>query len=249
MSRFGSARILTAACGICSIAWAISSLSTYRTEGLLASYAQHILSGESFSAQESSGLRDQLDTTRASSLRSLALANVAVVRLRLAESELKSGKPQIVGSDLAVLEMAVTAALAGSPTNSFLWLTEYWLQRNRAGTPEGNLKYLRISYLSGPNEGWIAVKRNPLAMSAFSSLPPELVEQVLSEFVGLVRSRLFLDASNILAGPGWAVREKLLHRLVQVKEADRRAFAKVLESRNLDGALVPGMGEPSSRPF
>jgi len=251
--RFRSwlARSITATFGICSIVWAISSIPVYRTEAAFASSAQHILLGEKFNTEQLSRLRHQLDTTPASSLRSLALNNAAIIRLRLAENDLAAGNRQLAASDLEDLQTAMTAALAGTPTNSFLWLTAYWLQNLRAGSPDGGLKFLRVSYLSGPNEAWIAVKRNPLALSIFPSLPDEIAERALAEFTGLVRSGLYLDAASILAGSGQAVREKLLSRLVEIQEADRRAFAKVLESKNLDGAIVPGVegrGRPS-RPF
>lgn len=246
------ARSITATFGICSIVWAISSIPVYRAEAAFANSAQHILLGENFNTEQLNRLRHQLDTTPASSLRSLALNNVAIIRLRLAENDLAAGNRQLAASGLEEdLETAVTAALAGTPTNSFLWLTAYWLQNLRAGTPDGGLKFLRMSYLSGPNEAWIAVKRNPLALSIFPSLPDEIAGHVLAEFTGLVRSGFYLDAASILAGSGPAVREKLLSRLVDLQEADRRAFAKVLESKNLDGAIVPGVegqGRPS-RPF
>lgn len=243
------ARSVIATFGICSIIWAISSLPVYRAEAAFASSAQHILLGEKFNTEQLSRLRHQLDTTPASSLRSLALNNVAIIRLRLAENDLAAGNRQLAASDLEDLQTAMTAALAGSPTSSFLWLTAYWLQNLRPGSPNGGLNFLRMSYLSGPNEGWIAAKRNPLALSIFPSLPDEIAEQVLAEFIGLVRSGLYLDAASILAGSGGGVREKLLSRLVELQEADRRAFAKVLQAKNLDGVSVPGADERPSRRF
>ena len=88
-----------------------------------------------------------------------------------------------------------------------------------------------------------------MALGVFQSLPTDLAEQTLSEFAGLVRSGLYADAANILAGPGWAVREQLLSHLVQVEEAARRGFARVLASKDLSGVTVPGVDESPSRPF
>ena len=88
-----------------------------------------------------------------------------------------------------------------------------------------------------------------MALGVFQSLPNDLAEWALSEFVGLVRSGLYTDASNILAGPGWAIHEQLLGRLVQVGEADRRAFARAIASKDLDGVTVPGVEQRPSRPF
>ena len=64
-----------------------------------------------------------------------------------------------------------------------------------------DLTLLRMSYWSGPNEAWIAVRRNSLALGVFPSLPGDLAEQALSEFVGLVRSGLYSACGKY---PGWA---------------------------------------------
>jgi hypothetical protein len=241
-------RSFVAMFGICAIAWAIDAILVYRTDAPLAETAQHILWGEKFNASQLTAVKRRLDGVSARPVLPSALSGAAVVRLLLVEDELKAGNRQPSASDLAELQKVVSTALAQSPTDSFMWLTDLWLKRLRGESAENNLDLLRMSYWSGPNEAWIAIRRNPLALGVFASLPSELAEQALSEFVGLVRSGLYLDASNILAGPGWAVREQLLSRLVQVEEADRYAFARLLAFRDL-GVTVPGTEQRPSRPF
>jgi hypothetical protein len=242
-------RIFVAIFGICAIGWAIDTILIYRTDSPLADTAKRILSGDTFNAVQLDTMKRQLDAASVRPLQATALSSAAVIRLVLLEDELKAGNRRPSASDLAGLQMVVSAALAQSPTNSFMWLTDLWL-KHRGGEPVGSdLNLLRMSYRLGPNEGWIAVRRNPLALAVFSSLPSELAEQAQSEFVGLVRSGLYADASNILAGPGWAIHEQLLSRLVEVDEADRRGFARALASKDLDGATVPGVDKRPSRPF
>jgi hypothetical protein len=235
--------------GICAIAWAIDAILVYRTGAPLADTARRILSGDKFNAAQLSAMKRQLDTAPARPLQASALSSVAVIRLLLLEDQLKAGNRQPSASDLVELQRVVSAALAQSPTSSFMWLTDLWLKRLRGESADGDLNLLRMSYWSGPNEAWIAVRRNPLALGVFPSLPSELAEQALSEFVGLVRSGLYADASNILAGPGWAIHEQLLSRLAQVKEDDRRGFARSLAFKDLVGVTVPGVDERPSRPF
>jgi hypothetical protein len=246
---FGFTRILTTTFGICSIAWAISAIPVYWAEAAFATAAQHILSGDKYSPEQMKLLKLQLVTTPADSLRPSSLSDIATIRLRMAETGLTSGNAQLASSGFDDLGTALTAALAENPTNSFLWLTKYWLETTRAGNPAADLKFLRMSYALGPNEGWIALRRSPLALSAFSSLPDGLAAQVLAEFAGLVRSGLYYEAANILAGAGWAAHDKLLGNLVKVDEGSRRRFAKALESKDLDGVVVPGVEERPSRPF
>jgi hypothetical protein len=246
---FGFTRILTAILGICSIVWAIFAIPVYRAEDAFATAAQHILSRDKYSPEQMKVLKLQLDTTPVSSLRPSSLGDIVTIRLRMAEAGLTSGDARLAKLGFDDLETAVTAALAESPTNSFLWLTKYWLESTRAGNPATDLKFLQMSYALGPNEGWIALRRSPLALSAFSSLPDELAAQAVAEFAGLVRSGLYYEAANILAGAGWAVHDKLLAGLVKVDEGSRHRFAKVLESKDLDGVVVPGVEEHPSRPF
>ena len=233
--------------GICAIAWAIDVIPTYRTDAPFVDIAERILSGDRFNAAQLSAMRRQLDTTPVTPVQASALSGAAVIRLLLFENEMNATNRQPSVSDLADLQTVVSTTLSQSPTNSFVWLMDFWLKRRQVDSADFGL--LRMSYRSGPNEAWIALRRNPQALGAFQSLPGDLAEQALSEFAGLVRSGFYADASNILAGPGWAVHEQLLNRLAQVDEAARRSFASVLESKNLDHVSVPGVVERPPRPF
>jgi hypothetical protein len=237
----GLGRAFVASLGICSIIWALYSLTFYRTEALLSSSAARILAGQSYNAEQLSRLKQDIEAIPADRLRSSSLRDIAVVRLREIEGEKDSN-----GSDLALA--AVTMALSANPTDCFLWLADFWLHRRRADLTAYDLNLLRSSYLSGPNEGWVAVKRNPLALSVFPSLSNDLVEQALSEYVGIVRAGLYLEAAGILAGPGWSIRNQLLRRVAQLDDASRRGFASVLAQHDID-VDIPGMDNRSSRPF
>jgi hypothetical protein len=227
--------------GICAIAWAIDAILVYRTDAPLAGAADRILSGDKFNAAQLSAMKRQLDAAATRPLQASALSGAEIIRLLLLEDDLKAGNREPSASDLTDLQMGVSAALAQSPTNSFMWLTDFWLKRRRGKSANSDWKLLRMSYWSGPNEAWIAVRRNPQALGVFSSLPTDLADQALSEFVGLVRWGFYADAANTLAGPGWAIHEQLLSRLVGVAETNRRAFARMLEDKTPDPVSVPGV--------
>jgi hypothetical protein len=179
-----------------------------------------------------------------------AADDVAVIRLRLLEVKLQQRAVQAGSPDFADLDSAFAAALSKNPNNSFLWFADYWLGRvQRDATDRGNT-LLRMSYETAPNEAWIAQRRNPVALGSFSSLPGDLAEKALSEYVRLVQSGLYGDAANILAGPGWPIRQQLLSRLAPLEEADRYAMARELFYKDLVGVSVPGIPyERPSRPF
>jgi hypothetical protein len=245
--RFNLARFFTVSIGACSIGWAVFAVSVYRAEANLPDAAARILFGDAFNSRQLTSFKHQLDAMPTDRMRALGLVDAAVIRQRLLDVKLPAQAAQ--ASDFAELDSAVTAALAEVPASSFLWLAKYWLEGQRATiSPDFEARLLRMSYWFGPRESWIVVKRNPLALNNLSTLPPDLGEQALEEFVGLVRSRLYYEAAGILAGAGPDVRQKLLSRLVEVSDTNRREFARVLNTQGPDDAIVPGVERPSSRP-
>ncbi len=202
--------------------------------------------GEEYSAPQLNGLRAELGSSSASSFRPSTLNDIAVIRLRLVEADLGLG--QAPSADLDDLQRSIDAALDRNPSRSFLWLADYWLQKLRSGGPAADFSLLQMSDMMGPNEGWIALRRVPLALGVFPSLPADLKGRTLVEFSGLVRSGLYQDAANILTGAGWPLHERLLDGLAMLDEGDRRRFAKVLEAKDIEGLAVPGVNEPGARP-
>jgi hypothetical protein len=246
----GVLRGLTVGFGICSIAWAVFSAPVNHAEAPFAGAAAGILKAESFDSAMLSELKRQLDSTPADQLRPVGLDDVAVIRLKLFETKLTDGGIRAGNPDFAGLEASFAVALSKNPSNSFLWFANYWLSRVRGDATDRGIKLLRMSYETGPNEAWIAQRRNPVALGSFSSLPQDLSERAFSEFVRLVQSGLYQDAANILAGPGWPIHQQLLSRLAPLDEADRYAMARELAYKNLDGVSVPGIpDERPSRPF
>lgn len=245
----GVFRGLTALFGICSIAWAVFSITVNHAEAPFAGAAGDILRGESFDPARLSELKRRLDSTTADQLRPVALVDVAVIRLRLLEVKLTAGAIRTGSSDFADLDASFAAALSKNPSSSFMWFAAYWLGRVRGDATERGVTLLRKSYETGPNEAWIAQRRNPVALGNFSSLPPDLADQAVSEFVRLVQSGLYRDAANILAGPGWSIHQQLLSRLAPLDDVDRYSMARELAQKNLDGVSVPGFEDNHSRPF
>lgn len=240
-------RFFTLSLGACSIGWAVVAISSYRAEANFPDFAGRMLLGDTFNARQLALLKHRLDGAPTRSLRATALVDVAVIRQRLLDTKLTSHEAQ--SSDFVELDSAVTTALAEVPASSFLWLSKYWLESQRAAvSPDFEAKLLRMSYWSAPNDSWIAIKRNPLALKALSTLPADLGEQALEEFTGLLRSRLYHEAAGILGGSEPDVRRKLLSRLSGFSDVDRREFAKVIDLLGVD-VVVPGVDRPSVRPY
>jgi hypothetical protein len=162
----------------------------------------------------------------------LTVRSAAVIRLRLAEiSDNAALGPAPVRTNLAV--DAIRQSLACSPADPFFWMVLYALE------PSAPLTYLTASYRLGPNEGWIALKRNPVAFANFDELPHDLRRIVVQEFLRIVEMDTIDDAVKIFVGAAWDQRELILSQMDQVPLPQRQAFQAALTRAGYD-VLVPG---------
>lgn len=236
-------------CGLTAILWATVAIRAYSKDAPLAYTAKAILSGDKFNSKQMESIKEQIVVT--SDLREAsALSGAAVVRMFLLENEIKSGNREISVLDYERLQANVSEALARSPTDSFMWLAAFWLKRLRNDeltTDDFNL--LRMSYRSGPNEGWIVFKRIPLALGASEKAPADLADKALWDIIGLVRSGFYWEAAGIFEGLGSDVRNQTLSRLLRVDLSSRRAFARALADKGISGLVIPGVEDRPFRPF
>ncbi|WP_339028231.1 hypothetical protein WI604_25725 [Bradyrhizobium symbiodeficiens] len=230
-------------CGGGAVAWSIFTFPTFTRERALDVTVQRVLTGERYSPAQLSALRDELSESQEWSLRPSVRSKLAIIRLRLVEDDMATGRYK---SDAVVsggFASSIDATLSDSPTSAFLWLTKFWLAFQQSGSVAPNFDLLRMSYFMGPNEVWIALRRNPLALSLFARMPDDLADRSIVEFAGLVRSGLYSDAASILTGPGMPIGQRLLDGLARVDEVDRYRFAKLLEAKDVQGFTIPGIKE------
>jgi hypothetical protein len=242
------ARVFIVALGAGVMSWVLLAGPRLWSDAAVSEIATRMIAGEAYKPDVLDRLEAGLED-RASLLRPAALSKAAVIRLRRAEQAIGSGDREIIEARFDSLHQAIYGALMNAPSDSFFWLVLFWLDNTRNGFTLEHLGNLQMSYMQGASEGWIAVKRNRLAMAIFPTLPADLAEAATSEFVGLVRSQFFDQAADVIAGPAWPIRRALLQRLRELKEADRRSFAKLLYDRDLDDVPVPGIEPPPRRPW
>src|SRR6266550_5365263 len=140
----------------------------------------------------------------------------------------------------SALEAALQDALACTPTDPYLWLAMFWTQNNTRGLQQDNFGSLRLSYRYGPNEGWLALRRNRYAVAIYPALPDDLKRRAIDEFRQLVKSDFIADAAEILAGPGRPISDLLLSRLDGVDIQKLRFLARLLDGRSF-AAKIPGV--------
>jgi hypothetical protein len=242
-----TSRIFTVALGCVGIVWGVLAFPVFWQQSPLEHTAERIIAGDAFKRETLMKLGPTLDAVdQMAYCRPAGSRSAAIIRLRLLEEAIAAAER--IDDQMDGLDRAIRHSLACSPADPFLWLVLFWVENNRSGFSPDHLGYLRMSYLLGPNEGWIALKRNGRAVALFRQLPSDLREMAVTEFARLVDSLFYDAAADILAGAGWQVRDILLARLGVIGERRREGFAKVLDARDYD-LQVPGIVRPPPHPW
>jgi hypothetical protein len=234
------ARSFVVILGGSAIWWGIVGFPVFWQDSSTERIANQVIAGDPFKIEILARQLPIMDSIEKSAYcRPAALRSAAIIQLRMVEAT----APPDEHSDehLNSLRNIIRNSVSCAPADPFLWMVLYWVESAKNNFKPEHFKYLRMSYLIGPNEGWIAVKRNRIALASFSALPQDLAEAGISEFAGLVRSHFYSEAGDIVAGPARPIRGLLFARLRDIKEVDRQSFAKLLYDRGLDDILVPGI--------
>lgn len=235
--------------GAATVVWVLYTYPIFWGQSGLKQTAEHIIAGEPFKPAILNAMSGSLVTATTSEWdRPSTLGKAAVIRLRLLEQAIADGDQKAIDEQMARLRTVVRQSLVNTPADPLLWLVLFWLENAQNGFDPTHLRYLRMSYVTGPNEGWIGVRRNRLALAVFRELSPDLAEVAMNEFVRLVDSQFIAEAADILVGPGWPIRNKLLPRLKGVEVVNRERFAKTVYRLGYD-IVVPGVEPRGQRPW
>src|SRR5258707_4048172 len=144
--------------GLVGIAWGLLEFPALRQESIIKKIADRILVGDVYKYDILLKQASLVAPTQRPELcRPLTVRSAAVIRLRLAEiSDNAALGPAPVRTNLAV--DAIRESPACSAADPFFWLALYALE------PSAPWNYFAASYRFGPNQGWIALKRNPVAV-------------------------------------------------------------------------------------
>jgi len=242
-----AARTILVILGCAAVIWGMYALPVFARQASIEPVATHVIGGDPFRHEVLAAIMPQVEAAeRAEQCRPAALRSAAIIRTRVAEQAIIDGED--IDAALSSLRNSIGRSLACSPTDPFLWVVLYWVECTESGFRPSYLEYLRLSYRLGPNEGWIGLRRDGLALSVFGQLPPDLAELAIDEFAKLLDSGFFDQTIAIITGPGWRERDLLLARLKGVPERNRQVFAKALYRLGYD-VVVPGIVSPDARPW
>jgi hypothetical protein len=241
------ARTLIIILGCAAVAWAIKALPVFTRQAPIERVATHVISGDLFKPEVLAAFLPQVEAAQLGEVcRPAVFRSSAIIRTRIAEQAIDDD--QDIDAQLSALTESIRLALTCSPADSFLWFVLYWVESARNGVLPRYFDYLRLSYQLGPNEGWIALKRDGYAFSIFQRLPPALKQSTITEFARLLDSGFVAQTVAIFTGPGWPERDVILPRLKDVGERPRQAFATAVYKLGYD-VNVPGTARRDPRPW
>lgn len=211
--------------------------------------SERIVAGETYSSDAMEALAAQLDKERDYKRSPSVLAPISIVRLRLVEGAIARNETASINANLISLRQALNEAVASSPYNSFQWLLLFWLVRTQHAFDPRDLQYLWMSYELGPLEGWVALKRSPMALAIHPLLPTKFKEAAFEEIINLVRSHYYAQVANILSTSSPIVRKEIAPRLIALSLTDRQILYRHLVGEAVTDLPVPGIDAVPSRPW
>lgn len=248
------ARTFVGLLGLGAVAWGGTLLPLFWQQAPLNRVSAEVLQGHTFRAQSLLDLAQQAASAGHSAFCNPAtLHDAIIVRLVALEEAIATSDQTIIHSAYDPLYDATRAALTCSPTDSFAWLTLFWLEVGKHGYAADDARYMRLSYALGPNEGWIAHWRNQLAFAVFERLPTDLADEALDEFIKLVDTgpiyrQVYDQAAAIFTNAAPAVQSRIVEHLATADSVPRQVFARTLYDKGLD-VTIPGIDFTPARPW
>lgn len=245
----GTVRLCLLGIGVLSLCWSVQFAPAFWKFAPLEGLASQIIRGENLSdalIEEHIPVMDALE--RSNACWPNAMHNAAIIRGRLVQIAIDNSDPKQSAAAQAALENMTRKSLACAPPDSFLWFAFFWVENLRHGFRDESIRFLEKSYELGPNEGWIALKRNSYALLFYSFLSPKLQQAVVEEFAGLVNSAFVDQAASNLAGPGWPIHDRLIASLTGVRKSYKIWLATKLRRAGIE-VNVPGVDLGELRPW
>jgi hypothetical protein len=242
------ARVIIFLLGSVAAAWGAYQFSLARQNEPVERAASDLLKGRGFSSRTLTKLISDSDGAAAHAICTPSeLRSLVVLRIALLKSEIADGKALDNAAYLRLYQQ-VLAALECSPSDSFLWEILFWLDASRDGLTPQNTKFLRMSFGSGPNEGWVAFSRVQVALPLLDRLPDQLSQNVIDDFVKLLNTQiLYNDLAAVLANEPPGVQSRVIGSLKATNLPVRQSFASALRDKGVD-VIVPGVQAPD-RPW
>ncbi|UPK33981.1 hypothetical protein IVB18_38350 [Bradyrhizobium sp. 186] len=227
--------------GFAGVLWSLVALPSFWRVNPARELSTRILMDDRFKPGVLSEVLVRIEAQPAPILLPHELARAeALVRLRIAEAAIERKSSEDADREAVSTMEKVKSSLSLNPADSFIWLTLYSVETARSGFDRNNISYLDQSYAIAPREGWIALRRNKLALAIFPMLSEAMRVKAVSEFAEMVEGGFIENVAINLTTVGWPHRDRLLASVEPVDIIQRKLLAKRLVADGMK-VRVPGV--------
>jgi hypothetical protein len=222
-------RVFTLAIGCVGLVWGIFALPHSEASDEFRDLESRLLHFETFSRTALTRTLESQASQSSSACDTHSQRAMMLMEMPLAETALRSGAAGEFDQHIQSLEGRARRILGCAPRESFVWLLAFDLELLHGRLNEHAFDLLAMSYETSPNEAWIAIRRNRVAMPRLLSAPEPLRQRILFEFQQLVRNGFVDNAARTYATASASIRPLLQTQIEQLDPHQQKLFADALQ--------------------
>ena len=150
------------------------------------------------------------------------------LRLWEYEQDLSQKPSNKAREQLVIIQSEIVRALKKAPANSNLWYLASEVTARMSGPNKKALAFLKMSYVTGPMEGWVMIRRLGLSFRVWGALPPTMKEDVRRQvraIWGEKRKHYYRALAKLFVRTTPRGRDVILANLTDYGKKNRRQIA------------------------
>jgi hypothetical protein len=216
-------RVFTLAIGCGGLVWGIFALPHSEASDEFRDLESRLLHFETFSRTALTRTLKSQSSQSSSACDTHSQRAMMLMEMPLAETALRSGAAGEFDQHIQSLEGRARRILGCAPRESFVWLLAFDMELLHGQLNEHAFDLLAMSYETSPNEAWIAIRRNRVAMPRLLSAPEPLRQRILF-------GNGFVDnAARAYATASASIRPLLQTQIEQLDPHQQKLFADALQ--------------------
>jgi hypothetical protein len=211
------------------LVWGIFTLRQSEAADEFWDIESRLLRFESF---DRSALTQTLESRSARSLSACDIHSqraLLLMEMPLAEAALRSGAADEFDQHIQSLETRSRRILACAPRQSFVWLLAFNLEVLHGRLDRQAFNLLAMSYETSPNEAWISIRRNMVAIPLVLTAPEPLRQKMLFEFQQLIRYGFAEEAARSYLAASGSIRSLLQAQIAELDPGRQKVFSDTLQ--------------------
>jgi hypothetical protein len=215
--------------GCLGLAWGIFTLPHSEATDEFWDIESRLLRFESFDRGALTQTLESRSVQSLSACDSHSQQALLLMEMPLAEAALRSGAADEFDRRIESLETRSRRTLACAPRQSFVWLLAFNLEILHGRLDQQAFNLLAMSYETSPNEAWISIRRNMVAMPLVLTAPEPLRQKMLFEFRQLIRYGFLEEAARSYLAASGSIRSLLQTEIAELDLGRQKVFSETLQ--------------------